>query len=340
MADNHNDSALIPTKIPIPVPLSNTFSPVSLQGPFQLPTLLGVFCSLHRTEHAPDTRRLYETVIRRFMHFWQTTHPDLSFNSELMVSWKEDLQITCVPGTNRPMTLKSQQLYLSLIRNFSGWLHAHRYIRFNPMESIRGPKIRPGYKRDSLTTEQVQRVLAVCDDTKPQGIRDKALLYVLLKTGIREISVSRANVGDIRTTPDGWVFDIQGKGRKAKDEIVVLVPEVKTLLDRYLETRGAPHADEPLFLTMGVRQGHRLTTRTIRFLITQALRLASVKTSLTPRITGHSLRHTAATMALDNGAPLTAVRDMLHHASISQTNQYLHTQNRIREGAERLITQY
>ena len=108
-------------------------------------------------------------------------------------------------------------------------------------------------------------------------------------------------------------------------------------MKRYLATRPVLHEDDPLFLTMGKRKGHRLAPRTLRAIICTALKVANLKK---PVITGHSLRDTAATMSLNGGVPVTAVRDMLWHASMKQTNIYVHTLNRVKEGGERFITQY
>ena len=161
--------------------------------------------------------------------------------------------------------------------------------------------------------------------------------------------MARADVGDYQTVPEGHILRVQGKGRHDKDEFVVIVPEVKALLDQYLirrvqENRKVqavgktwPDLNEPLFLTLGKRQGHRLKPVTMQGLVRWWLTAAQVKR---PVISGHSLRHTAATMAIDGGAPITAVKDMLRHSSIKQTNIYVHTIDRLKKGGESFITQY
>jgi len=87
----------------------------------------------------------------------------------------------------------------------------------------------------------------------------------------------------------------------------------------------------------GQPKGASAAPHTLRSIICTALKVANLKK---PVITGHSLRHTAATMSLNGGAPVTAVRDMLRHASMKQTNIYVHTLNRVKEGGERFIMQY
>jgi len=91
----------------------------------------------------------------------------------------------------------------------------------------------------------------------------------MLKTGVREIEVLRANYMDYQTAQDGKNLWVQGKGRADKDEFVVIVPEVQTLLETYLFKRTEEREkkpmckiwtkeEEPLFLTLGKRRDHRL----------------------------------------------------------------------------------
>lgn len=161
------------------------------------------------------------------------------------------------------------------------------------------------------------------------------IIYLLLKRGMWEIEVVCANVEDYQATPEGHILRVQGKGRHDKTEFGVIMPEVQVWLERYLATRVSLDGGDPLFLTMGKRQGHRLAPRTLRSLILMALKMANVKR---PVVTGHLLRYTVAKMSLNGGAPVTPVKDMPWPASIKQTNTYVHTMNRVKEGGERFIT--
>lgn len=308
--------------------------PVVAHGPrltaAQLQPLLDRFVDEKGINCAPDTQRLAGTALTRFAEYWTGPGQGLPYDVPLIVGFRDFLQ-------REQLAVKTQELYLSAVRNFGTWLKASGITQWNPAQQVRGPKTKEGFRKQPLTLTEVGTLMHTLDEATPEGLRNKTIIYLLLKTGMREIEVVRANVEDYQATPDGHILRVQGKGRHDKTEFVVILPEVQVWLERYLATRVPLDGGDPLFLTMGKRHGHRLAPRTLRALIFTALKMANVKR---PVVTGHSLRHTAATMSLNGGAPVTAVKDMLRHASIKQTNIYVHTMNRVKEGGERFITQY
>jgi len=91
----------------------------------------------------------------------------------------------------------------------------------------------------------------------------------------------------------------------------------------------------PLFASTSNRNsGGRLTTRTIRGLVKKQLRGIGLDDS---RKSAHSLRHTFATLALSNGAPVTQVQEAMRHKDISTTMVYVHLMNRLKNAAERYV---
>ena len=317
-----------------PSPSEMSGLPVAAPGPrltaAQLQPLLDRFVEEKGINCAPDTQRLAGTALTRFAEYWTGSGQGLPYDVQLIVGFRDFLQ-------REQLAVKTQELYLSAVRNFGTWLKASGITQWNPAQQVRGPKTKEGFRKQPLTLTEVGTLMNTLDESTPEGLRNKTIIYLLLKTGMREIEVVRANVEDYQATPDGHILRVQGKGRHDKTEFVVILPEVQVWLERYLATRLPLDGGAPLFLTMGKRHGHRLAPRTLRALIFTALKMANVKR---PVVTGHSLRHTAATMSLNGGAPVTAVRDMLRHASMKQTNIYVHTMNRVKEGGERFITQY
>ncbi len=277
-----------------------------------------------------DTQRLSATALTRFVDYWMGPGRGIPYSVDLIVGFREFLKA-------EKLAVKTQELYLSVVRSFGTWLKAAGLTPWNPAQQVRGPKTKEGFRKQPLTVEQVETLLGSMDESTAEGLRNKTMIYLLLKTGMREIELVRANVEDYQAAPDGQILRVQGKGRHDRTEFVVILPEVQVWLERYLASRPRLKGEDPLFLTLGKRQGHRLSPRTLRGIICTALKVAQLKK---PVITGHSLRHTAATMSLNNGAPATAVRDILRHASLKQTNIYVHTLNRVTDGGERFITQY
>ncbi len=104
-------------------------------------------------------------------------------------------------------------------------------------------------------------------------------------------------------------------GKGGKERIVPVGTHALQALDSYLEERGLPPDNEPLFLN---RFGKRLGPRSIQRNLKKHLLLAGVLKDATP----HALRHSFATHLLGSGADLRAIQELLGHASLSTTQKY------------------
>ena len=162
------------------------------------------------------------------------------------------------------------------------------------------------------------------------------MISLIATCGLRTIEVIRANVEDIRTLGDATVLFVQGKGRGDKKEFVKLSEPVVKALQEYLTERGHVKPNEPLFVSESRRNaGKRLTTRTVSGICKQAMKKAGYDS---PRLTAHSLRHSAATLALMAGVELTEVSAFMRHSSIGVTMVYAHNVNRLKSLCESAVT--
>lgn len=183
--------------------------------------------------------------------------------------------------------------------------------------------------------EQIKDLLDKINRATIQGVRDYAMLNLMLRTGLRTIVVIRADVGDIRQQSGEAVLWIHGKGRDAKDEFVLLTQDTLKPLYEYIQARGQAEDTRPLFVSMSDRnKNQRLTTRSIRRIVKEHLRDIHLDSD---RLTAHSLRHSFATIALLNGAPLLQVKEAMRHNSIETTIVYAHAMDRVSNGAERYV---
>lgn len=118
--------------------------------------------------------------------------------------------------------------------------------------------------------------------------------------GLRTIEIVRADVGDIIHEFGKTYLLIQGKGHSAKDAKILLAAKVITLIHDYLSSRGSCEVTEALFTSTANRnRGQRLQPQTISKMVKAQLRAVGIDT---PRLTAHSLRHTAATTMIYNNA--------------------------------------
>jgi integrase/recombinase XerC len=267
----------------------------------------------------------YKKATKQFMRYLAEngiTEP----TRETVISWREYLR-----AEHKPTTI---QLYLTAIKLFFTWLEQEGLYK-NIANKVKGVKIQKGHKKDSLTSNQSKEVLSDIDTTTAKGKRDFAIVALLLTTGLRTIEIVRADVADLRTVGDSTVLFIQGKGRDEKSEYVKVAPQVEKALREYLKTRDSLNDDEPLFTsTSNENKGERLTTRTISKIAKTSLVNAGLNSD---RLTAHSFRHTAGTLALMNGAELTQVQQLLRHTNINTTMIYLHSIDRAKNNSEAIV---
>jgi len=225
-------------------------------------------------------------------------------------------------------------LSLSAVRSFYRYLLENGAIGYSPANQVRG--IRGGkreHKRSELSDSEVLDVLDTCDDT-PQGIRDRAILTLMAYCGLRTIEVQRANLDGLKVN-GRMVLWVQGKGHREADEFVVIPRDQEPVMRRWLAERKKLGNNPALFVSLSKQnRGERLTTRAISLLVKehyhQALIFDDTKTT-------HSLRHSAITSAIRNGATPLQVQAMARHNSFNTTLGYIHEVSRLDSPAEDLI---
>ena len=226
---------------------------------------------------------------------------------------------------------RTGNLYLTSVRQFFKYLESNR-IYPDVSTGLKGFKRSYGFNRDPLTLQQARDLLASIDTTSIIGMRDFAMINLMLRTGLRTMEVVGSDVGDIRQTSNATLLYVRSKGKDAKDDFVVLTREAYEPIARYLAARQCTDPRAALFVSHSTsNSGDRLTTQSLRLVVKKRLTDIGVFSS---RISAHSLRHTFATMALANGATIEQVRDTLRHANIATTQIYVHTTDRIEHSAE------
>ena len=226
--------------------------------------------------------------------------------------------------------------YLVAVRLFFEWTESMRLYP-NVAKGIKGARRPRGFKKDPLTVNQVRGLLKLAYSNDLTGKRDFALLNLLVRTGIRTVEAVRANIGDIRQNTGEVVLWVHGKGRDCKDEFVILTENTLKPINEYLWERGEKSDSAPLFVSMSNRnRGQRLSTHAVSLIVRSYLRRIGVASN---RITPHSLRHTAITLALQGGATIQEARLLGRHSSINTTLTYAHNIDRIARAPERKIDQ-
>jgi integrase/recombinase XerC/integrase/recombinase XerD len=271
------------------------------------------------------SKETYKKALRQFFRYLQEVKLT-NITREDILAYKNLLR-------DKDYSAYTITCYLTAIRKFFEWTESIGSYP-NIAKSIKGARQPKGFRKESLTVEQVKRVLANIDRASLQGKRDFALLNLLVRTGLRTIEVARANIEDIRQEGGEALLYIQGKGRETKDDIVLLTGDTLKPIREYLLERKGKNK-EPLFASLSDRnKGRRLTTRSISRIGKQFLRNASLDSD---KLSAHSFRHTAVTLSLLAGATLQEAQIMARHANINTTLIYAHNIDRVRRAPERKI---
>ena len=263
------------------------------------------FCALEKGL-SPNTLEAYRADLERFCKFLGTS----------AMPPREALLIYLNSLYRTGLGSRSIARHLTTIRTFYRFQLAERKIDCDPTEHIKSPKqwqTIPHY----LSSEQIERLIAAPDQSKPTGLRDKAMIELLYATGLRVSELCHLRIGDVESRL-GFVR-ATGKGNKQR-----LIPAGRPALDlveRYLETARPlilKQKTSPwLFVTA---RGGCLTRQAFWHALAQHGKKAGIFHDLSP----HVLRHSFATHLLEGGADLRSVQTMLGHADISTTQIYTH----------------
>lgn len=234
-------------------------------------------------------------------------------------------------------TANTVNTYLVPVRRFYTWLHATTGTP-NLAADLKGAKISRGFKKDALTPSQAGKVLrAHSSGESLKDLRDAAIISLMLHTALRTVEVVRADVGDLHAKGGATVLDVHGKGRTSKDDYVIIPEAVEEQIRAYLAARGAVEETDPLFTSRSPRNtGGRMTTRSVSRIAKETLVKAGYDS---PRLTAHSVRHTAITLALLGGASLQDAQAMARHSNVNTTMIYAHNLDRVGNAAELKVSQ-
>lgn len=215
------------------------------------------------------------------------------------------------------MTAASQSRIISGLRSFYNYCLLEQITTIDPTVLLEAPKQKRTLP-DVLSFEEIEKIIAQIDLSKPEGGRNKAILETLYSCGLRvtelvnlKLSCLYLDIGFIR---------VIGKGDK--ERLVPIGSDAIKFINIYkndirVHINIVPGQEDILFLN---RRGSGLT-RVMIFLILKAL---AKKAGIAKNISPHTFRHSFATHLVEGGADLRAVQEMLGHESITTTEIYTH----------------
>ena len=222
---------------------------------------------------------------------------------------------------NRKQAATSIARLLVAIKLFHRFLYAEGLIKIDVTSLMDSPKLWKNLP-DSLSLQEVEKLIDVPDIRQITGIRDRAILELLYATGMRVSELVGLKTLDVNL--EAGFLKCLGKG--GKERIIPLGRKAKEAVERYMRSDVfRRYSGEPLFF--GLKRATGLTRQAVWQMIGKYAKQAGIQKHITP----HTLRHSFATHLLERGADLRIVQELLGHADISTTQIYTHvTRDRLK----------
>ncbi|AOM79900.1 site-specific tyrosine recombinase XerD [Pedobacter steynii] len=226
---------------------------------------------------------------------------------KLFISWINELGM--LPAT--------QARVVSGIKSFFSFLLLEQIIKEDPSALLETPRLSRKLP-DVLNIEEINGLIAAIDASKPEGMRNKAILEVLYSCGLRVTELINLRISNVFEAAE--FIKVIGKGNK--ERIVPIGQSALRYIKIYLE-ESRVHVpiqkgqEDFIFLN---RRGTALSRISVFTLIKDLALKSGLKKSISP----HTFRHSFATHLIEGGADLRAVQEMLGHSSITTTEIYTH----------------
>ena len=215
------------------------------------------------------------------------------------------------------MLPSSQARVIAGLKSFFGYLLVEELIEVDPSAELESPKLSRNLP-DVLNVLEINDLIAAIDLSKPEGMRNKAIIEVLYGCGLRVTELIGLRISDLNAAQE--YIKVVGKGNK--ERIIPIGETALKYIDMYLSQ---------IRVHLSIKKGNedyiflnRLGTRLSRIMIFKMIKSLADTIGLDKSISPHTFRHSFATHLIEGGADLRAVQEMLGHSSITTTELYTH----------------
>ncbi len=320
-SERQSDLPELPTSLPAPAPSSSTtnFPPLIAEGGAGARFAWEEF--LFGQLRNPHTRRSYQRIAARFLRWCEARGLALHTIAPAHVGQFLD---------GLPDAVSSKKVYLAAIRHLFDTLVLRHTVVLNPAASVRGERYQVVEgKTPEITVEQARQLLGSIDIRHVVGLRDRAIIAVLIYTAARIGAVAGLRLRDFFDTGGQFCLRFVDKGGKSRE--IPVRHDLQTFLFDYIVTAGLDtnFGDIALFRS-AVRRTRVLTERglsagDIGRLVKRRMRDAGLPSRLSP----HSFRVATITDLLSQGIPLEDVQHLAGHSDPRTTRLYDRRQRRV-----------
>lgn len=289
------------------------------------------FLTYHETilGHSPKTVDEYYLDLRRFFRYLKRARRLVPADAELDEILIDDVDLTLLASVTVTdvyefinflsrdcgVAAAGRARKIATLRSFYKYLTVKAHLlEENPIQNLDSPRLKKALPR-YLSLEESIHLLNSVDE--PNQARDYCILTIFLNCGLRISELAGLNKTDVR----GEQLRVLGKGNK--ERMVYLNDACLAALGDWLAVRDNTAGADPqaLFIT---RSRKRMTTAAIHYMVKRRF----LKAGLDPELySSHKLRHTAATLMLDNGVDVRTLQEVLGHEHLNTTQIYTHVNN-------------
>lgn len=204
---------------------------------------------------------------------------------------------------------------VSTLRSFYKYLNVKaKLIDVNPLKDLDVPKI-PATLPRYLSLEEAQSLLRAVDGKNKE--RDYCIICIFLNCGLRISEIVGLNISDVRSD------NIRVFGKGSKERVIYLNDSTAQAINDYLQVRKGIAAIDKNALFLSNRRT-RMTRETVHSMVKKTLLKAGLDAD---KYSSHKLRHTAATLMLQNGVDVRTLQELLGHENLNTTQIYTHVDN-------------
>lgn len=297
----------------------------------EMPTLLRDFLTYHETiqghsrktvdEYYLDMRtflryiKLEKGLVPRTIPFEEISILDVELSLVDSIGLTDVYSFMNYLSRDRSLGASGRARKIATIRSFYRYLTTKtKVIKENPIQDLDSPRIKKTLPKYLSLDESIALLEAVDD---PNRERDFCILMLFLTCGLRISELVSLNLTDVR----GEQLRVLGKGNK--ERIVFLNDACQQAITDWLDVRSnsASVDKRALFIT---RKHTRITSAGVHYMVKQRLLKAGLDAS---QYSSHKLRHTAATLMLQNGVDVRTLQEVLGHEHLNTTQIYTHVDN-------------
>lgn len=234
----------------------------------------------------------YMNVVRNFVDTCNIDNAS-DINIQVLDNYKKVMD-------DRGLEKSTKRKNVGYVRKYLMFLYEYKYISEDLSDKIKAPKVQrklPVFLTEAQVVERFSKISGYNQD------RDRAMVMLLLSSGVRESELCALNRDDVMGNK---VVVRHGKGDKFRE--VYISEQAVGFLNKYLNNRN--DTNEALFISTRL---DRISARQVINIIEKHMGVAV-----------HKLRHTCASLMLSHGANIVAIQQQLGHSNISTTNIYTH----------------